>query len=294
MARMLFCVLFVSVCSGAMAQSDTGAQQIELSVRSDWEAGEVTFSLRAPIGRYILQDNAAPAYAANRRWRARLDEIIPRVLEHIPYDGTHTLLSAAEQRGISQRVVEDMVREVRLTYNGLSADFTAVEARYRLQFYPSVIAHFPTASQAVAERYNWIATTDYSGIVVIARGALPLHNDARTTRAQPALSPTIYDEQLRVVLEAAMVESAVKEQRGVVGYDSEYSATKWRWRIGINPLLLYARGVQDERGTNLIISNRDAQKVLTREHNRNLIRNGKILVVLDEAIAINTLTINTQ
>lgn len=292
MPRFLIGLLLLFMYSSAVAQPNSKIPETTLEIQSDWESGEVIFTLRSPVAAYIERDNAAPAYWANRKWQTELDEIVTYVLKHIPYDSTETLFSEAEQRGISRSVVEDVVGSIRLVYNGLSADFAMVEARYKLLLYPTIISYFSTARREVAERYNWIATTDYSGIVIIAQGALPLHNNTRMVRAKPVLSPTIYDEELRIVLQAAMVQPSTKEQRGIVGYDTEYSREKWRGRVGDNPLLLYASGVRDERGSNLIISSRDAQKILIREHNRNLIRDGKILMVLDEAIINNILTID--
>lgn len=278
----------------AAAQTAGTAQETEIHIESDWKRGVITFSLRESITPYAQQGYDAPAYQANRIWQTQFERIITDVLERIPYNGTASLLSEAKRRGISRRITEDAAQASSLTYNGLSADFAAVEGRFRLRLYPEIASLFPLATRAVEERAAWVASANYSGVVIIAQGKLPIHNDTAVTSARPTLSPVIYDEQLLTVLHAAMVKPAFRERHGVVGYDHAYEIDGWRWRVGNTPLLLYARGVTSEQGTDIIISNDDARRLLTREHNRNLLRNGKVLVILDSIIINNLLTVRAQ
>lgn len=263
--------------------TDNVRGETTLRIRSDWKAGEIVFALSESVVPYLQRGSSVPAYDANRRWQSTLASTIAEVLRHIPYgSGGTTTLSEALRRGTSRSVIEDVASRATLVYNGLSSDGASVEARYRLLLHSDVAAFFPVATEAVGRRYQWVASREYSGIVIIA------------SIARPTLSPVIYDQQSRVVLRAAMVDNAMREQHGAVGYDTRYRADEWQWRVGTAPLILYARGVRGERGDEIVIANRDAEQVLSRDSNRELISAGRVLVIVNDIIKESILTVGTD
>ena len=178
--------LMAVVAAGVASQSDDTYGQTTLRIRRNWKTGEVVFSLQEPLVRHVQPGGgtATAAYSANRRWQTQFDRIIPYVLRHISYDSTETVFSAAANRDIGRRTTERAGRQSVLIYNGLSEDFISVEARYRLRLHPAVASLFPPSTQGVRGYYDWVASRDYSGVVVVAQGALPIHGDTGRAAAQ--------------------------------------------------------------------------------------------------------------
>jgi hypothetical protein len=70
----------------------------------------------------------------------------------------------------------------------------------------------------------------------------------------------------------------------VAGYaysGEEGSLRAFRDRVGELPLLTKARGVFGRNATDLLLSAEVARQLLSRQHNRELLREGKILIILD-------------
>ena len=81
---------------------------------------------------------------------------------------------------------------------------------------------------------------------------------------------------------------ALKRWGGVAAY--EYSADEATLkaneeRVGVLPLRTMARGVFGRNATDILLSADAARQLLSREQNRALLREGRILIILDARCA---------
>ncbi len=126
------------------------------------------------------------------------------------------------------------------------------------------------------------SSREYTGIIIDARGQLPVQGEFTQERANPALFPRIWDEDMNLLYEINMVEPNIVRESGLVMYSSLTSESNFADRVGNDPLRVRARGVFGIDRTDPIISKNDALRILSIPENVTLLNEGKVIVLLDE------------
>ncbi|MGP1530451.1 MAG: OmpA family protein, partial [Treponema sp.] len=126
------------------------------------------------------------------------------------------------------------------------------------------------------------ATKKYTGILIDARGQLPIHGEYTSEKLQPCLFPKIWDQNMNLIYEKNIVQPDTARKQSIVLYTSTLDETMYRDRIGTEPLRIIARGVFGDHKTDPIISNADAAKILVKQENLELLKEGKIVIVCDK------------
>jgi hypothetical protein len=125
---------------------------------------------------------------------------------------------------------------------------------------------------------------DYSGIIVYAKGSLPVHGESVSGAAAPCLFPRIYDEEMNLVLDRGVVVpeilAASGGSGGVLGYASALGVEAGE-RVGGDPMRIMAKELFGDDRCDFVISREDALGILSSPVNRELLRRGKVVVVLD-------------
>ncbi len=124
-------------------------------------------------------------------------------------------------------------------------------------------------------------TRPFTGILIDARGKLPVHGEYTTEKIQPALFPKIWDTEMDLVYERNMVEPETARSSGVVYYTSTFDEQNYRDRIGTDPLRITARGVFGRYRTDPVISRKDYLRIASIPENRELLAQGKIVIICD-------------
>lgn len=127
-----------------------------------------------------------------------------------------------------------------------------------------------------------IASRAYSGIIIDARGILPVHGEFVRDCVYPCFFPQIWDEGMNLIYERNMGNPAVEKVQGLVHYDWSDNEEIYEDRIGKDPMHIRARKVYGFNRTDPVISRDDALKILTVPENLNLLREGKIVILLDK------------
>ena len=126
------------------------------------------------------------------------------------------------------------------------------------------------------------ASKVYTGILIDARGKLPVHGEYSSEQLNPCLFPKIWNKNMNLIYEKNIVDPAQAKKRGIVFYTDTLDESEYRDRIGTEPLRIIARGVFGDNRTDPIISNEDAERILAKKENIELLRQGKIVVVCDK------------
>ena len=114
--------------------------------------------------------------------------------------------------------------------------------------------------------------TVFSGLII----------DCRGLKVKPALSPRVLDESGREVYGSAYVSREWAIKYGMVGYSKNLAnATKLIDRIGNNPGQIKAIKTTGDNGTDIIISNKDANEVRSTSENLKFLSECRILFVID-------------
>jgi hypothetical protein len=192
--------------------------------------------------------------------------------------------------------VGNTVAEPPLTQRFPTEDLESVQLRHEVPLYPTLIDAFVRhgTTQEPPRHLGWVPTREFTGIVIYAAMSLPVHGTDRTDLAQPALLPEIFDTSagMRRIVGPEMVEPARLREWGVAAYTNSPDETPFQDRIGPTPLRIRATGVFGIYPTDLIIHEEDANLILATEANRRLIREGRILIILNEQVTSRTVARN--
>ncbi len=122
----------------------------------------------------------------------------------------------------------------------------------------------------------------YTGIIIDARGTLPVHGEFTKDDVEPCVFPVIWDEKMNLIYERNMGDPEVVKKTGLVHYDWEEDYSKYEDRIGNDPLHISARKVYGRFRTDPVISRADALKILSVPENLALLKAGKVVVLLNK------------
>lgn len=127
-----------------------------------------------------------------------------------------------------------------------------------------------------------VTTRPYTGIVIDARGSLPVHGEYISSQAYPSFFPTIWDEDMNVIYEKNVVNKEVSQNNGIVQFAWEENFENLQDRIGMDPLYIKAIKVFGRNRTDPIIHTSEALKILSQKENRKLLQEGKVVILMDK------------
>lgn len=135
-----------------------------------------------------------------------------------------------------------------------------------------------------------VSTARYTGIVIIASESLPIHGMRSSAMAIPCLFPKIWDSDMNLIYEKSMLES---RDASMVRYASLQSifqnnpsglTPELQQAVGERPLRIFAKGVFGINPTDLIIDSNDAMLIISSQENRDLLSQGKVVIILDDSV----------
>lgn len=126
------------------------------------------------------------------------------------------------------------------------------------------------------------ASKVYTGILIDARGQLPVHGEYSSEKLNPCLFPKIWNKNMNLIYEKNIVDPKQAKAHGIVYYTGTLDESQYRDLIGTEPLRIIARGVFGDNRTDPIISNDDAERILAKKENIELLRQGKIVIICDK------------
>jgi len=122
----------------------------------------------------------------------------------------------------------------------------------------------------------------FTGIIIDARGAFPVHGEYVKSEVYPCFFPEIWDDQMNSIYEKNIVDPATVTSKGLAGYHYSDDTAAYEDRVGSDPLYIKASQVYGRNRTDPIIKHRDALKILTVPENIKLLQEGKVVILLDK------------
>ena len=281
--------LFLLLAALFPAWGNENAINFNIFTSVDWQRGELhaqtSFNLaqaglRLPAGRLLGED------ILQRAW-PRLFR--PQLLS-IRVDSNSTIGDLIERGELSLQDLDALSRRARKTPPNLSADMTNMIGRYTVlveEISGLLIRHRQTFEPV--RPLIPVPTVDYTGIIIIADRELPVRGRNATARLEPSLFPKIWDTNMNLIYERGMVDPAIPlivryaNAESIFrptpsGLDGELAAL-----VGPRPARIFAREVFGIYPTDPVIDHNDAMRILSSDHNRRLLREGRVAIVLDGA-----------
>jgi hypothetical protein len=237
--------------------------------------------IRLPTGRNQAEELIAAEYPS----------LLQPLILSIPVDSSDTIGDLVNRGVFSLRETGDMAIASRKIAPALSADLRSLAAGYTIAL-DMVSAAFVQHSRP-AELFRTLSpvpSASYTGIIIIAREALPIHGRNTASVLLPCLFPKIWDTDMNLIYERNHTDPRIASI--IVRYAREESifrptpsglSAELESLVGSNPLRIFARGVFGVRPTDPIIDREDALAIISSENNRRLLREGRVALIVPEA-----------
>jgi len=270
------------------AMAAFGQPKIGISGTVEWDKLEInavvsldmaSAGLKLPNGRTQSEALIASEYV-------RL--IRPGIL-NLQVDSSSNIADLVNRGEWNSYDVENIALQGRSIPSALSPDFSSLLAFYTLDIdgiSTALIRHRRPAE--IPRTLNPVAAPAYTGIIIIADEALPVHGMRGAALVRPCLFPKIWDAGMNLIYErnmlnpdiGTMIRYFTKQELfadGPSGLSPAIAAV-----VGSHPLRIFARGAFGANPTDLIINNDDALQIISSEANRALLREGRVALIVNE------------
>jgi hypothetical protein len=277
----------IFLVAGAAAR---GQVRVDIKGFVEWEKLRINTSvsldlasagIRLPSGR-----GAGEALIADEYLR-----LISPVLLSIPVDSSSTLGDLIGRGDYSLAGAERLALEAGTVPPALSPDMSRLSVGYSLDLIRlggALIRH--TRPAEVTRTLSSVPVPAYTGIIIIAPEELPIHGRKGTALPLPCLFPRIWDSGMNLVYERNMLDPRIFAERPMVRYAAEDHifrpgpsglSPEIAALVGPRPLRIFARAVFGIRPTDPIIDREDSLIIISSEENRQLLREGKVVIILN-------------
>ena len=218
---------------------------------------------------------------------SRLPNLIKDPLLTLYVDSSRTLGDYILERKISLSQIIDIVESGNKTLGYFDNKNSLFKMDHKILM--NQIGSLFTKHQAPYARRKSIETISsrpYTGIIIDARGSLPVHGEFVEGVAEPCLFPRVWNENMEIVYERNMTESDTAKSQSVCGYDWSDDESRYRARVGADPLRVSAKQIFGHNRTDLVISDEDTLRIFSVPQNAELLKKGKIVLLLNQDVLI--------
>jgi hypothetical protein len=281
--------------SGLCLLALTGAygQTMNITGAIAWETMEISASMalnlssagiRLPTGRAQAEEMIATEYPRLVR---------PSILS-IPVDSSSTIKDLIDRGEFTLRNVGSIALSARRVPPALSPDLASLTASYTIDLTSiagALIRHSRPAD--IIRPLRPLPASSYTGIIILAAETLPVRGRNTGSLVLPCLFPKIWDTEMNLIYERNMMNTGTARMAGMVRYVTESSvfrptpsglSPELTELVGDNPLRIFARGVYGSRPTDPIIDREDALVILSSETNLQLLREGRVALMLNAGV----------
>jgi len=277
----IFLFLLLGLPSDSLWAQQEGLRVFE---RMDWQEGALI--LEIAMAMEPRQFNPGSRFEVEREIERLLPGLFMSAAVQIPFDSYRTIGDRVkEDRQLFRQLESTAAASCTKRDSRVRADLQEILLSYRFPMYGEggFANVFVTHNQAVPVRrkLGFVPTRNFSGLIIYARGELPAHGKDIRQKIQPAVFPSLYDEQMNLVLSVEMCDPESLKRWGMAAYTDSDDDSAFLQRVGAVPLRTVARGVFGINATDLLLPREAVDRLLARQANRQMLSEGRILIVVD-------------
>ncbi len=286
---MLLAAVLIAVAPAQRVCAESSVADDVVTWRIDWASGVLLVTVERSVD---AANRRSPAAVSQTQRSIRRDapRILFSTLAGIQLDSLHTVGGFAAGREGLVAGLERAARRATAVDASASRDLATARVDFSIDLYRDLVPELAphTRPAPVEARLGWVAHTDYTGILIYAAEELPLFGTDETALVQPALFPGIHyltsDDRLLYRL-AGQVHAAPDHltSGGFAAYTSDPEAAALRDRLGSTPLRILAVAAFGSYPVDVVITEQDARRIMASENNRSLVRDGRVVIVVDSA-----------
>lgn len=266
--------------TAAQLYAQTGVMESQSLV--DWSSQLFTSDVQ-----YDIQQAGIPIPSGKRVISNRISVQLPILIKDpllaLPVDSSNTIEDMVRNGSITLARITEIIEGTGIKPIVFDQPGTSVHTTHTLDLHSigaALVKH--SVSNPTKEPIEQVSSRPYSGIIIDARGALPVHGEYVAANGIPCFFPTIWDENMDRLYDKNTIEPSIAKTQGIVYYDYIDDISRYSDRIGTDPLRIIAREIYGINRTDPVISRNDALKILSVPENRQLLTEGKIVILLDE------------
>jgi hypothetical protein len=274
------------------------AQTLDITGSVAWETMEISAKvelklqsagIKLPTGRAQAEELIATEYPRLVR---------PTILS-IPVDSSSTVKDLIDRGEFTLRNVGNIALSARRVPPALSPDLASLTTSFTIDLTrigADLIRHSRPAD--IIRPLRPLPAAAYTGIIIMADEPLPIRGRNAESLALPCLFPKVWDTEMNLIYQRNMMTTETALKTGMVRYVTESSvfrptpsglSPELEALVGNNPMRIFARGVYGIRPTDPIIDRQDALVILSSDDNLRLLREGRVALMLNEAVLRNPL-----
>lgn len=272
--RILIIAALSSLCS-------LFAEEIQVSSSKfiDWESAIITLEITASTD--TAWTTPSSRYDMDRLISKRAPVLAAQTLSDVSLGSLDTIGSAILKNTSLYGELLKLPDMVGKTFSTASVDRKSLTVQYNIPIFPEIASMFIERENAdtidIDLRYK--ATADFTGIIIYAGEELPLHGTNKYTVLKPSIFPRIFDEKLNTIVDTSKVNPEYLQRWGISGFSLNRNREYYGDRVGAFPLRTMATAVFGKNETDLIIPETTVRKILSSEHNRQLLVEGRIMII---------------
>ena len=162
---------------------------------------------------------------AERMIERDLPSLIQDTVFLIPVDSYRTVGDTLQDGTLSINDLLSLLKSLTRRESSFTPDFRTFSAVYELSLTDIASLYVRHSSPyELPAPLDYVPSRPYSGIVIYAKGSLPVYGEHVEAAAVPCLFPRIYDERMNKILERNLVSPEAIRRWGLVGYSNDLVA----------------------------------------------------------------------
>jgi hypothetical protein len=288
----LFLTALVAV-AGSGAEPKVGMQGAlgwdSRAIRTTVSLDLKSAGIKMPTGRTEAEDLLATAYL----------RLIRPVLLSLPLDSSRSIGDLVNAGELPSTLIDTTALSAAKIPPAMSTSLDTLSASYTIDL--TILSAFFLQNRRPVEPIRTLTPVSapaYTGIIVIANQPLPIHGRNSQTLTEPCLLPKIWDSDMNLIYDRTMIAAdtagatryvSYTGAQGVFGSNPSGLTPEIEAVVGANPLRIIARGIFGILPTDPIIDRADALLIIGSEANRELLKMGKVVFVLDDRVLTRTI-----
>jgi hypothetical protein len=219
---------------------------------------------------------------AERAIERKAPDLVRDTLEAIVLDSYRTVEDSLHDGSMDPEALRDFMESGKRLNTVMSSDMARMRASFRWNLSELAglyVRHTTPTALPGADRF--VPTRAYTGIIIYVQGEYDVRGEHRQGRLAPSLFPKVYDEEMNPILSRNHVDPAALRAGGIAAFAKGLDDPVIELRAGDDPLRIMAYQIFGTLRTDIIITRTDALKILGDPANRELIRSGRTVFVLD-------------
>lgn len=269
---LLITMLEISIIYSQEASSQSVVDWTEPTFSSSLELDIVKSGFQIPSGRTAAQDLLL----------TKLPQLIKDPILSLSVDSSKKLGDYVLQENITLAQITSTIQNGKRTPSVYSNESNSLKINHSIQLNDITSMLIKHSVPYTPEKpITKVASRIYTGIIIDARGSLPVQGEFVSSVGTPCLFPKIWNENMELLYEKNMVDNSIAKQYGIIQYHWSTDEQFYDSRVGSDPLRITAKKIFGINRTDPVISNKDALKILSVDENRELLRQGKVVILLD-------------